>query len=38
MPIDLYKFTKTYDAVEHELNGYFPQAKFYFMGGISLKF
>lgn len=26
------------DDVEYEDNGYFPQAKFYFMGGVSLKF
>ena len=27
-----------YDDVEYEMNGYFPQAKFHFMGGVSLKF
>lgn len=27
-----------YDDVEYESNGYFPQAKFHFMGGVSLKF
>ena len=27
-----------YDEVEYEMNGYFPQAKFHFMGGVSLKF
>ena len=27
-----------YDNVEYEINGYFPQARFHFMGGISLKF
>jgi len=27
-----------YDGVESEMNGYFPQAKFNFMGGINLKF
>ncbi|MEZ5197983.1 MAG: TonB-dependent receptor [Bacteroidales bacterium] len=27
-----------YDDVEYEMNGYFPQAKFNFMGGVSLRF
>ena len=27
-----------YNDVEHEMNGYFPQAKFNFMAGVSLKF
>ena len=27
-----------YDDVEYEMNGYFPQAKFHFMGGVNLKF
>jgi iron complex outermembrane receptor protein len=27
-----------YDNQEYEMNGYFPQAKFHLMGGISLKF
>jgi len=26
------------DDMEYEMNGYFPQAKFHFMGGVSLKF
>jgi len=27
-----------YDSAEYNMNGYFPQAKFHFMGGVNLKF